>query len=123
MTQSQPPLPQPQLDPQGITFDQYAEFTPEKLELSNGYLGYGGQDQTGFHLAVLTNMGLLAAIQHIGVSLWVDALNHYLRQRLEAVNAEPEVAEAMINRLNRAIEDLEAIAEYFVEIQDNTQSG
>ncbi|MEQ8468435.1 hypothetical protein [Coleofasciculus sp. E1-EBD-02] len=123
MTQSQPPLPQPQLDPQGITFEQYAEFTPEKLELSNGYLGYGGQDQTGFHLAVLTNMGLLAAIQNIGVSLWVDALNHYLRQRLEAVNAEPEVAEAMINRLNRSIEDLEAIAEYFVEIQDNTQSG
>ena len=123
MTQSQPPLPQPQLDPQGITFDQYAEFTPEKLELSNGYLGYGGQDQTGFYLAVLTNMGLLAAIQNVGVSLWVDALNHYLRQRLEAVNAEPEVAEAMINRLNRSIEDLEAIAEYFVEIQDNTQSG
>ena len=59
MTQSNPPLPQPQLEPAGITFDQYAEYTPEKLELRNGYLGYGGQDPTGFHLAVLTNMGLL----------------------------------------------------------------
>lgn len=111
MTQSQPPLPQPQLNPQGITFDQYAEFTPQKLELRNGYLGYGGQEQTGFQLAVLTNMGLLAALQHTGVSLWVDALNHHLRQTLAAVNAEPDVAEAMINRLDRAIEDIEAIAE------------
>jgi hypothetical protein len=31
---------------------------------------------------------------------------------LETVNAEPEVAEAMINRLNRAMEDLTALAEY-----------
>ena len=53
MTQSNPPLPQPQLEPAGITFDQYAEFTPEKLELRNGYLGYGGQEQTGFHLGTL----------------------------------------------------------------------
>jgi hypothetical protein len=44
MTQSQPPLPEPQLHPAGITFDQYVEFTPEKLELSDGYLGYGGQN-------------------------------------------------------------------------------
>lgn len=49
MTQSHPSLPQPQLEKAGITFEQYLEFTPEKLELSNGYLGYGGQDQLGFH--------------------------------------------------------------------------
>ena len=27
MMQSNPPLPQPQLEPAGITFDQYAEYT------------------------------------------------------------------------------------------------
>ncbi|MBD2695241.1 hypothetical protein [Anabaena catenula] len=48
---TQPLLPQPQLEPNGITSDQYFEFTPEKLELWNGYLGYGGQDNLGFHLA------------------------------------------------------------------------
>lgn len=112
MTQSNPPLPQPQLEPTGITFEQYAEFTPEKLELIRGHFGYGGQDPTGFHLAVLTNMGLLAAIRHTGASLWLEALDHHLRSKLETVNAQPEVAEAMINRLNRAMEDLKAIAEY-----------
>jgi hypothetical protein len=113
MTQSKPPLPQPQLEPTGITFDQYAEYTPEKLELRNGYLGYGGQDPTGFHLAVLTNMGLLAAIRNTEVSLWIEALDRHLRERLETVNAPSEVAEAMINRLNRAMDDLTTIAEYF----------
>ena len=112
MTPSNPPLPQPQLEPTSITFDQYAEYTPEKLELRNGYLGYGGQDPTGFHLAVLTNMGLLAAIRNTEVSLWIEALDRHLRERLETVNAEPEVAEAMINRLNRAMDDLTTIAEY-----------
>jgi hypothetical protein len=28
------------------------------------------------------------------------------------VNAQPEVAEALLNRLNRAMEDLAAVAEY-----------
>ncbi|MGB7443945.1 MAG: hypothetical protein WA919_23015 [Coleofasciculaceae cyanobacterium] len=112
MAQSNPPLPQPQLEPTGITFDQYVEYTPEKLELSNGYLGYGGQDQTGFHLAVLTNMGLLAAIQNTEVSRWVEALDCHLREKLAAVEAETEVAESMMNRLNRAMDDLTAVAEY-----------
>jgi hypothetical protein len=71
MTQSQPPLPQPQLQSAGITFDQFIEFTPQKLELRKGYIGDGGQNQLGFHLAVLTNMGLLSAISHSNLSLWV----------------------------------------------------
>ncbi len=115
MTNSQPPLPLPLLRPTGITFDQYAEFTPEKLELSNGYLGYGGQDQTGFQLAVLTNMGLLKAIRHTGVSLWIEALDRRLREKLERVEAEAQVTEAMLNRLNRAMEDLAAVVEYVGE--------
>ncbi len=112
MTTSQPPLPQPQLEPAGITFEQYEQFTPEKLELVRGHLGYGGQDSIGFQLAVLTNMGLLTAIHHTRVSIWIEALDCYLREKLETVNAQPEVAEAMLNRLNRAMEDLVALAEY-----------
>ena len=115
MTQSQPPLPQPQLQPTGITSDQYDEFTPEKLELWDGYLGYGGQNQLGFHLAVLTNMGLLSAIRHTNLSLWVEALDNYVRQKLANINAEPEVAEALLNRFNRAMDDLAAVIEYLEE--------
>jgi len=115
MTQSNPQLPQPQLAPAGITFDQYVEFTPAKLELVRGQLGYGGQDPTGFHACVLTNMGLVAAIQLTGVSLWVEALDRHLLSKLEAINADSEVAEARMNRLNRAMEDLAAVADYLEE--------
>ena len=62
MTNPQPRLPQPELERAGITFEQYEEFTPEKLELWDGYLGYGSQNQLGFHLAILRNMGLLTAV-------------------------------------------------------------
>lgn len=112
MTNSQPPLPQPELEPRGITFDQYAEFTPEKLELWDGYLGYGGQDQLGFHLAVLRNMGLLTAVRHTELSLWIEALDRHLKEKLETLSAQPEETQALLNRLNRAMEDLVAVAEY-----------
>ncbi|BAZ83666.1 MAG: hypothetical protein VKL60_17025 [Sphaerospermopsis sp.] len=109
---TQPPLPQPKLEPTGITFDQYVEFTPQKLELSNGYMGYGGQNQLGFHLAVLTNMGLLKAAQHTNLALWVEALDFVVREKLAKVDAPPEVAEAMLNRFNQAMLDLETVIDY-----------
>ena len=112
---NQPSLPQPQLEPSGITFDQYEEFTPAKLELSNGYLGYGGQDNLGFHLSVLTNMGLLTAVRNTNLSLWIEALDCVFREKLAKVNAEPEVAEAMLNRFNQAMLDLEAVIDYLGE--------
>lgn len=115
MTQSHPALPQPQIEKAGITFEQYVEFTPEKLELRNGYLGYGGQDQLGFHLAVLTNMGLLSAVRHTGLSLWLQALDRCVREKLATVNADPEVAQAMLNRFNQAMADLTAVVEYLEE--------
>jgi hypothetical protein len=34
---TQPLLPQPQLDRTPITFEQYLEYTPEKLELWDGF--------------------------------------------------------------------------------------
>lgn len=109
MTNSQPPLPQPELKPKGITFDQYDEFTPAKLELVDGILGYGGQDPTGFQLSVLRNMGLLKAVAHTDATLWIDALEHYLQQKSSA-NSEPEAA-AMREQLSRAMEDLRKIAQ------------
>ena len=112
---TQPPLPQPQLEPSGITFDQYAEFTPQKLELSNGYMGYGGQDNLGFHLSVLTNMGLLKAAQHTNLALWIEALDCVIREKLQNINGEPEIVEAMLNRFNQAMLDLEAVIEYLAE--------
>ena len=115
MNSPQPPLPQPQLKPSGITFNQYAEFTPEKLELRDGYYGYGGLDQTGLQLAVLTNMGLLKAVDYTGVLLWIEALEHDLRKKLETVDAQPEIVEAMLNRFNQAIKDLTVVAEFLNE--------
>jgi hypothetical protein len=115
MTKSQPALPQPQLQPTGITFEQYVEFTLEKLELRNGYISDGGQNLLGFHLAVLTNMGLLSAIRHTNLSLWVQALDNYMREKLSNINAEPEVALSMLNRFNRAMDDLAAVVEYLDE--------
>lgn len=113
MTNSQPPLPQPELQPAGITSDQYDEFTPGKLELVDGILGYGGQDPTGFQLSVLRNMGLLKAVAHTDTTLWIEALERYLLELL-AANSEPE-AVAMRERLNRAVEDLKAVAKYLSE--------
>ncbi|MBV6627485.1 MAG: hypothetical protein KI793_31955 [Rivularia sp. (in: Bacteria)] len=115
MTESKPALPQPQLQPAGITFEQYVEFTPEKLELSDGYLGYGGQNQLGFHLAVLTNMGLLSAIRHTNLNLWIEVLDNYVREKLVNIDAESEETEEMFSRLNRAINDLAAVVEYLQE--------
>lgn len=115
MTESKPPFPQPQLQPAGITFEQYVEFTPEKLELSNGYLGYGGQNQLGFHLAVLTNMGLLSAIRHTDLNLWIEVLDNYLREKLVNIDAESEEIGEMILRFDRAMDELAAVVEYLEE--------
>ena len=110
MTNSQPPLPQPELNPAGITFDQYEEFTPAKLELVDGILGYGGQDLTGFQLSVLRNMGLLKAVERTDVTVWIDALDRHLQEKLVA-NSEREAA-AMREQLNQAMKDLRIIAQY-----------
>ncbi len=69
-------------------------------------------NQLGFHLAVLRNMGLLTAIRHTELSLWIETLDRHLKEKLETVSAQPEVAQALLNRLNRAMSDLAAVAEY-----------
>ncbi len=112
MTDSQFPLPEPQLIPSGITREQYEHYIPEKLEFKNGYLGDDEQDQIGFQLAVLTNMGLLKAIYSVEALLWIEALELYLKKQLEIVDADPDVYEVLLERLNRAMEDLTVVAQY-----------
>ncbi len=109
-----PPLPQPQLNPTPITSDQYITYTPEKLELWQGFYNYAGEDFTGFYLAVLANMGLLEAVRHVPLSLWLKAIEAIARQSPK-LNFDTEIGEAMLNRLNRGLEDLAAVAEYLEE--------
>ena len=109
-----PPLPEPKLDRKPITFDQYAAYTPEKLELWHGFYGYGGQDLTGFYLAVLANMGLREAVRHVPLSLWLEAIQELAFQNSQ-LNFDTETGEAMLNRLNRGLEDLQAVADYLEE--------
>jgi len=101
---TQPPFPQPQSDRTPITFEQYDEFTPHKLELWDGFYNYAGQDMTGFHLAVLTNMGLNAAVSHVPIAQWLAAIQEVALQN-------PKLEDALRYRLVRAITELNAIAE------------
>jgi hypothetical protein len=108
---TQPPLPQPQLDRTPITSDQYHEYTPEKLELWSGFYGYGGQDLTGFYLGILANMGLREAVRHVPLSLLLEAIQEIAFQNPK-LNFDTEIGEAYLNRLNRGLEDLKAVADY-----------
>jgi hypothetical protein len=111
---SQTSLPQPQLEPTGITSAQYMAYTPEKLELWNGFYGYGGQDLMGFHLAVLTNMGLRAAVREVPLSLLLAAIQEVLLQSPK-LDLNNEVGAAMLDRLNRGLKELNAVADYLSE--------
>ncbi len=111
---TQPPLPQPQLAPTGLTFEQYEAYTLGKLELWDGFYNYGGQDLKGFHLAVLTNMGLQAAVHEVPLRLWLEAIQAETMQNPK-LNPESETGAAMLNRLNRGLEDLNAVAEFLAE--------
>jgi hypothetical protein len=102
---TQPPLPQPHLEPTGITFEQYDTYTLQKLELWNGFYNYGGQDLKGFHLAVLTNMGLRSPANTMARGNSSDRLQN------PQLNFDTAAGEAMLNRLNRGLEDLKAVAE------------
>jgi hypothetical protein len=109
-----PPLPQPQLEPTGLTFEQYDAYTLEKLELWDGFYSYGGQDLRSFYLAVLTNMGLREAVRNVPLSLWLEAIQEVALQNPK-LNFDTETNEAMLNRLNRGLEDLKVVAEYLEE--------
>jgi hypothetical protein len=103
-----PPLPQPEIAPGPITFEQYEAYTPEKLELWDGFYNYAMEDFTGFYLAVLRNMGLREAVRNVPLELWLEALREKIIANL---TKNGRANEATIERLERALEDLKAIAE------------
>lgn len=105
---TQPPLPQPQPDRTPITLDQYREYTPDKLEFINGYYGFAYQDMTGFYLAILTNMGLRAAVSHVPIAQWLAAIQEVALQN-------PKLDDALRDRLVKGIAELNAIAECLEE--------
>jgi hypothetical protein len=107
---TQPPLPQPQSDRTPITLDQYLEYTPEKLELMDGFYDYGDpEDFKGFYLAILTNMGLRAAVSHVPIAKWLAAIQ-------EVTLLNPKLDNALRDRLVKGIAELNAIAECLDEI-------
>ena len=69
--------PVPDLEPRSITLDQYHAFTPEKLELWQGYLidppGYVEQ-RRNLLLLLLVNEGLLEAVRLAPPERWRAAL-------------------------------------------------
>ncbi len=72
-----PELPVPRWWPAPITLEQYLAFTPEKLELSKGYL-VSGDDAPEARLRLLalllTNCGLEEAVTLAGRDDWREAL-------------------------------------------------
>ena len=101
-------FPQPQPDRTPITLDQYHEYTPDKLEFINGYYGFAYQDMTGFHLAILTNMGLREAVSHVPISQWLAVIQEVALQN-------PKLDDALRDRLVKGIAELNAIAECLEE--------
>jgi hypothetical protein len=80
----------------------------------DGFYNYGGQDLKGFYLAVLTNMGLRAAVREVPLSRWLEAIQAEALQNPK-LNFDSERGEAMLNRLNRGLEDLNAVAQFVLE--------
>jgi hypothetical protein len=59
---------------------------------------------TGFYLAVLTNMGLRAAVSHIPIAQWLAAIQEVALQN-------PKLDDALRDRLIRGIAELNEVVE------------
>lgn len=71
------PRPVPQLEHQRINFEQYEAFTPEKLELIEGYLIDGPtyhEERRDLLLLLLVNEGLLEAVRLAPEAAWREAI-------------------------------------------------
>jgi len=69
--------PEPGLEPAPITFDHYLYLTPETVEFVEGYLVEGPNDhiwRERLLALLLTNEGLLRAVQLAPESTWREAL-------------------------------------------------
>jgi hypothetical protein len=69
--------PTPDLEPAPITFDHYLYLTPETVEFVEGYLVEGRDEHVWRErllALLLTNEGLLRAVQLAPESAWREAL-------------------------------------------------
>ncbi len=112
-----PSMPQPELESKKITLEQYHAYSPEKIELIDGLYGfcyYKEEIIKGFYLAMLTNMGLKKAIRYLPLSSWLEAIQT-IASNDPKLNFDDEVSEAMLNRFNRGLADLQVVASYLEE--------
>jgi hypothetical protein len=63
------------------------------------------QDMTGFYLAILTNMGLRAAVSHVPIAQWLAAIQEVALQN-------PKLDDALRDRLVRGLAELNVVAEF-----------
>jgi hypothetical protein len=68
-------------------------------------------------MEVLTNMGLRAAVREVPLSRWLEAIQQVALQNPK-LNFDNETGAAMLNRLNRGLEDLNAVAQYLSELSE-----
>jgi len=69
--------PTPELEPAPISFDHYVYLVPEEIEFADGYLMDGPDDhiwRERLLALLLTNEGLLRAVQLAPESAWRAAL-------------------------------------------------
>jgi hypothetical protein len=59
-------------------------------------------------------MGLREAVRNVPLSQWLEAIQEVALQNPK-LNFDTETSEAMLNRLNRGLEDLKAVTEYLEE--------
>lgn len=79
-------LPNPELKPAPITYEEYKTLTPEKFELSQGYL-FGPPDQHEARLKLLSillkNEGLEQAVKLAPLKRWQEALQKTYNSKQE----------------------------------------
>jgi len=56
-------------------------------------------------------MGLRKAVDHVPLSLWLNAVEAITLQNSK-LNYDNDLGEAMLNRFNRGLEDLRVVVEY-----------
>jgi len=80
------PLPEPDLAPRPITYEEFMELVPEKFELVDGYLF----DPPDRHLwrerllaLLVTNEGLVRTVRLAPLECWQEALRQAYGERME----------------------------------------
>lgn len=77
MSESDAVLPEADLEPRSITFDEYQALTPEKLELISGYLiapRDAPEERRRLLSLLLVNLGLVEAVKLAPEARWREAL-------------------------------------------------